>query len=89
MSLTGFGSTGELAARVATLLMVDVDVTVATSCSVAEAPLARLPTVQIPVAGLKEPWLGIAETNVKPVGRMSTILTAEAGSTPLLVTFKV
>ena len=58
--------------------------TVATMVSVAEAPAARMPMVQVGV--VHEPTEGVALTKVNPAGRLSVAETAWALLVPLLVT---
>ena len=58
--------------------------TVATIVSVAEAPAARVPMVQVGVVHV--PTDGVALTKVSPAGRLSVAETAWALLVPLLVT---
>ena len=62
-------------------------VTVAVICSVAEAPLASAPTVQVPAAYV--PTDGLDDTKVTPAGSASATATPCAVSTPVLVTVTV
>ncbi len=58
--------------------------------TVTEAPLASVPSAQlIEVEPLQLPWLGVAETNVTPVGNASVRVTPVACDGPLLVTVTV
>jgi hypothetical protein len=69
--LAAFGSAGELAVRAAVFLAGAVLATVAVICSVADAPTASTPTLHIPEPATYVPWLGLAETKVRPAGRLS------------------
>ena len=65
--------------------------TVTITVVVAAAPSAMLPrsTVNTPLAKLSVPWLGVAETKVTPVGRVSVMVTPVAAEGPLLVVVSV
>ena len=58
--------------------------TVATMVRVADAPDARVPTVQVGVVHV--PTEGVALTKVSPAGRLSVAATARALLGPLFVT---
>ena len=58
---------------------------VTTIATVAEAPFAIVPRLQVNVP-LHEPWLGVAETSVEPVGSTSIIVTLVASAGPPLCT---
>jgi hypothetical protein len=74
----------------AVLLMVPATVGVTTIVTVALAPLARVPRVQVMVlVPLQLPWLADEETNVTPEGRVSVTATPVAVLGPLLVTVMV
>src|SRR6266446_3912693 len=53
----------------------------------AVAPFARVPRVQvIVVVPVQVPWLGVAETNMRPAGSTSVTVTPVELDGPLLVT---
>ena len=59
---------------------------------VAEAPLFRLPMIQLTIPGavsLAKPVDGVADWKVTPGGRVSVTLTPVASARPLLVTVTV
>ena len=67
-----------------------VDGSVTTSEIVALAPLAIVPRLHVTVdVPLHDPWLGVAETNVVPVGIVSVTVTPVAGDGPALSTLIV
>ena len=70
----------------AELIKVPVDEgAVITMVTVAEAPFAIEPRLQITVVvPLHEPWLEVADTNVVPAGSGSVMLTPLAAPGPLL-----
>jgi hypothetical protein len=70
-SFAALGSVGALDDLLAVLVTLVVPVTVAVTRSVAVAPTARAPTVQMPVPDAYEPWLAVAESNVRPAGSLS------------------
>jgi hypothetical protein len=71
----------------AVLLNVPAAVGVTTIVTVALAPLATLPRLQVTVlVPLQPPWLGVADTNVVAAGNVSVTVTAEAEVGPPLVT---
>src|SRR5712692_6327391 len=87
-----FAATGSVsfsAVLVAVLVSEPVAVTVAVRAKVTEAPLATAPMFQTPVPLVYVPWLGAAETNVRPTGSWSVIWTPVASEGPLLVTVTV
>src|SRR5688572_11402724 len=64
--------------------------------TVALAPGARLPRLQVTVpppsplaGGVQVPWLGVADVNVTPAGRLSVTTTPAAVDGPALVTVTV
>src|SRR5947209_166361 len=65
--------------------------TVTTMVPVTVAPLATVPRlpVTVPPAKLPEPWLKLAETNVRPDGRVSVRVTPGASDGPWFVTVMV
>src|ERR1700730_8410094 len=69
--LPGWGSTWSARATEAVFVCALGLTTFALSVSVAVAALPRAPTVQVPKPPLHDPWLGLAETRVKPDGRTS------------------
>ena len=85
--LPGVGS-GVVLVTVAVLLSIvpcaTLAFTVATIVSVAEAPAASVPMVQVGV--VQVPTDGVALTKVRPAGRLSVAETACALLVPLLVT---
>jgi hypothetical protein len=83
----GTGSVS-LAATLAVFVTVPAAVGVTTIVTVALAALARVPRLQL-TAAVQVPWLGVAETNVTPVGTASVKVTPVAGDGPLLVTVRV
>ena len=78
---------------VAVLLTLVATVTtgaVATIVTVALAALARLPRLQVTVVVPEQvPTLGVAETKIVPVGRVSVTTTLLALSEPALLTLRV
>src|SRR5438876_160154 len=50
----------------------------ARSCSVCGVAWTTVPTVQMPVALLYDPWLGLADTKLSPAGSRSVICTLVA-----------
>src|SRR5262245_66333149 len=96
--LAEFGSTTPVAAGidavpelVSVVLLATSLFTVTTIVIVALPPLAIVPrsAVTVPPAWVTVPWLGVAETNVVPAGRVSVTLTPGASLGPLLVTVTV
>ena len=70
--------------------------TFATTVIVAEAPLARVPRLQVRgcnglpgIPPLQEPWLGAKLTILTSAGSTSFTTTLGAADGPLFVTFKV
>src|SRR5437870_13884583 len=65
-------------------------VTVASRANVRANAVSTFPTVHRPVPLLYAPWLGVAETKVKPAGRASCTVTlvAELGPASLSVMVK-
>ena len=63
--------------------------TVAVIVNVAVAPAANAPTDQTPVLERYVPGLGLAETNVTPVGNLSVTITPVAEFEPALFTLTV
>jgi hypothetical protein len=63
--------------------------TVARSSNVVLAPLASVPTVQLPVVGAKLPWLGVLEAYISAGGRWSASTTPVAASGPLFASVTV
>src|SRR5437899_10727032 len=63
----------------------------ARSCKVRATAVFTVPTLHRPVPLLYAPWLGVAETKVKPAGRASCTVTlvAELGPASLSVMVKV
>jgi hypothetical protein len=59
--------------------------------AVADAPLARLPKLQVtvPLAWEQLPWLGVAESYVAVAGRLSVRVTPLAVEEPLFVAVTV
>src|SRR5262245_64490869 len=57
--------------------------------SVCGTPELSVPTTHSPVAGSYVPWLGVADTKVRPAGRRSVTSTPVASSGPLLVNVTV
>ena|ERR1700676_339023 len=75
---------------VAVLVTEPAIVALATMDAVAEAPTARLPRVQLMVlVPMQVPWLGVAETRVRPAARGSVKITPVEGAGPLFVTVMV
>src|SRR5207302_8668254 len=66
-------------------------VTVASRANVRANAVSTFPTVHRPVPLLYAPWLGVAETNIKPAGRASCTVTlvAELGPASLSVIVNV
>src|SRR5205823_4483798 len=54
--------------------------TLAWSCKVCGATVVMVPALQTPVAEVYVPWLGVAETKVRPVGSRSVTCTFVAAS---------
>jgi hypothetical protein len=76
-----------LPVTLAVLVFVPALVGVTTIVTVAEAPLARLPRLQVTMlVPLQLPWLGVADTKATPVGNVSVIVTPVAVAGPLLLT---
>ena len=72
------------------VLTVEVSlVTCAWIRSVRAAAVSTVPTVQRPVTGSYVPWLGVADTKVRPAGRRSVTCTLVAESGPLSVSATV
>ena len=84
-----FGSDWSACVIAAVLVCAAGDTTVAESARLAEPRLAIEPTVHTPVAGTYVPCYGVAETNVRPAGKMSVAVTFVAAVGPLLVTITV
>src|SRR5712692_6905982 len=73
-----------------TVVLAAVAVTVAVRDMEALAPLASVPKLHVTVAvPVQVPWLGVAETNVRPAGRKSVTVTPVELDGPLLVTAMV
>ena len=71
----------------AVLLMVPVTVGVTIIVTFAETPLPNVPRLQVTVlVPLQLPWLGVADTNVTPAGKVSVTVTPVALFGPLFVT---
>ena len=85
-----FVGTGSVsfAATLAVFVSVPAAVGLTTIVTVALAVFASVPRLQLTVA-VQVPWLGVAETNVTPVGTVSVKVTPVAGDGPLLVTVSV
>jgi len=83
----GTGSVS-LAAMLAVFVTVPAAVGMTTIVTVALAAFAKVPRLQL-TAAVQVPWLGVAETNVTPVGTASVKVTPVAGDGPLLVTVSV
>src|SRR3990172_78219 len=65
---------------------------VTTIVTVALAPLANPPKLQLIVGGEGSgqlPWLGVADTKLTPAGRVSLTITPVAAAGPLFVTVTV
>lgn len=73
------------AETLAVLVKLPVAMALATIESVAAAPFAKLPKLQL-TAVVQVPWLGVAETIVKPTGSASVKVTPVAGDGPPFVT---
>src|ERR1700694_2427591 len=89
LSLAKWGSVSFSAVLRAVFVSGPVVVTVAVKANVTTAPLATAPMFQTPVPLVEVPWLGVAETNVRPAGSWSVICTPVASEGPLLVTVTV
>lgn len=74
--MTGFGS-DVVAVTVAVFEIVSlVAVTVVTSVTVAEPPFASVPRLHVTVVVPEhEPWVGVAETTLRPGGSTSVTVT--------------
>ena len=73
-----------------TLVVVATTGAVATMVTVALAPLARVPRLQVTVVLPEQvPTLGLAETNMVPAGSASVTTTLLAASGPALLMLKV
>ena len=60
-----------------------------TMFTIANEPLGKLPRLQVTVLlPLHDPWVGVADTNVIPDGRLSVTTTFVAGDGPLFVTVR-
>jgi hypothetical protein len=79
---------GSVAVTDAVLVMLPAATGLMMMVTVAVAALARVPRLQL-TAAVQVPWLGVAETNVTPVGTASVKVTPVAGDGPLLVTIRV
>src|SRR5262249_33321516 len=84
--LPGLGSNWSAWLIVAVLVCSLGLATTAWSWSVAVASLASMPTVHTPVTLLYIPWLGTADTKLRPGGSRSVSWTLVAASGPLLPT---
>jgi hypothetical protein len=85
--LVAGSASGSAAAAVAVLTTVPAPVALTTSCTVAVAPAARLPSAQLTgFRPLQPPWLAVAETSVTPAGSGSVTVTPVAAPGPWLVT---
>jgi hypothetical protein len=73
------------AETLAVLVKLPAAMALATIESVALAPFAKLPKLQL-TAVVQVPWLGIAETTAKPAGSVSVKVIPVAVEGPLLVT---
>ena len=86
-ALSVLSGSNVVAEAIAVLVIGVTAVTVATMSSVADAPLARVPTVHTSAA--YAPADGDADTKVNPPGNASATDTPAAGSGPLLATVMV
>jgi hypothetical protein len=85
-----FGS-NSLLFTLALLVITSTTVGLTTILTVAVAPLARFPTLQVtvPPDRVQLPWLGVAETKATLEGNVSVTSTPVASDGPLLVTVSV
>src|SRR6267143_1845067 len=87
VAFAGFGLVS-FSVTVAVFVIEPAAVAVTARETEAVAPFARVPRLQVTVGVVKVqvPWLGVAETNVRPAGSASVTVTPEELDGPLLVT---
>ena len=85
-----FGSALSAANTCAVLVIGETrPVTVALIVRVGEAPLLTMPRFQIPEPAVYVPWVGVADTKVRPAGNWSITFTPVSVAGPLLVSVSV